>query len=536
LSLTGNLEDLPLLDILQLVSFSRKTGVLSIQGEVGESAVVFRDGFVVSAFSGESLPPDARIRTLSPDKRRELIRGRIGMSLERLIRLREGQFSFSLDNKVPETVGSRDIVDETLEEGINAQELLLDLAKGMDEGRRDSMAALEASFAGPLEDSSPVSAAEAFDEEFSQADEPPPLEPEEAEDVSGPVESRSPGVELPTLLLVDDEQDVRRQLAAHFTAGGYLVVEADGPDAAVKKAGRLGKAGIPFGLVTDLGMPTSGGASFHGGFEVVKRLWKMNLRPPVLLMTDNWGAALQARARQMGIASVVFKPGLSKLEPEQYVADLAAFAKKILSDILPATRGAAPAPAASPAPAPARKASADDYSRELADLQGHLAQLRARGDATEVASLVMKVAQQFFERSLLFAVRNDEIRGLWGFGPSSRDENLNLSAREIVVPLTEPSIFLDVATSRRPFRGSLPDGKWTHHLMDRIGRFKSQEAALAPLTTNREVIAVLFGDNPETGREMRRLETLHVFLNQAGIAMENLSLQRKLHVLQAGMS
>jgi len=92
-----------------------------------------------------------------------------------------------------------------------------------------------------------------------------------------------------------------------------------------------------------------------------------------------------------------------------------------------------------------------------------------------------------------------------------------------------------VATSRRPFRGSLPDSKWAHHLMARIGRFKSQEVALMPLMTNREVIAVLFGDNPETGREVRRLETLHLFLNQAGIAMENLSLQRKLHVLQAGM-
>jgi CheY-like chemotaxis protein len=534
LSLTGNLEDLPLLDILQLVSFSRKTGVLSIQGEVGESAVIFRDGFVVSAFSGESLPVDSRVRTLSPEKRREVVRGRIEVCLERLIRLREGQFSFSLDHRVPERVGSREIVDETLADGINAQELLLDLAKGMDEGRRDSMAALEASFAGPLEDTSPAPPAEAFDEEFGQGEELPSVEPEEEE--AAPLEPPVQGVEPPTVILVDDEEDIRRVLAGHFTQGGYQVVEADGPDTAVKKAGRLGKAGIPFVLVTDLGMPTSGGASFHGGFEVVKRLWKMNLRPPVLLMTDNWGAALQARARQMGIASVVFKPGLSKLEPEQFVADLAAFAKRILADILPAMGDRVPA-ATPPAPAPSRQAAkAADFSRELADLEGHLAQLRARGDATEIASLVMKVAQEYFERSLLFAVRNDEIRGLSAFGLAAQQENLNLAARGIAVPLTEPSVFLDVATSRRPFVGSLPDGKWTQHLMDRIGRFKSQQAALMPLTTNREVIAVLFGDNPETGREMRPLETLRLFLDQAGTAMERLFLQRKLHALQAGMS
>ena len=46
-------------------------------------------------------------------------------------------------------------------------------------------------------------------------------------------------------------------LAEHFTRGGYQVVEAGDPDAAVKKAGKLGKGGVEFLLVTDLGMPTS---------------------------------------------------------------------------------------------------------------------------------------------------------------------------------------------------------------------------------------------------------------------------------------
>jgi hypothetical protein len=56
--------------------------------------------------------------------------------------------------------------------------------------------------------------------------------------------------------------------------------------------------------------------------------------------------------------------------------------------------------------------------------------------------------------------------------------------------------------------------------------------ALLPLLTNRETIALLFGDNPETGRELVRLEPLVVFINQAGIAMENAFLQRKIQALQ----
>ena len=52
MSLTGNLEDLPLLDILQIVSFSKKTGYLAIPPHAGEGAIVFRDGL-----RGRGLPP-----------------------------------------------------------------------------------------------------------------------------------------------------------------------------------------------------------------------------------------------------------------------------------------------------------------------------------------------------------------------------------------------------------------------------------------------------------------------------------------------
>ena len=101
-------------------------------------------------------------------------------------------------------------------------------------------------------------------------------------------------------------------------------------------------------------MPASGGASFHGGFEVVKRLWKMNLRPPVLMMTESLNQSLRLRARQMGVQSFVFKPTLSKLNPRQFEADLSAFAAKLVADVLPRLAEAA---AARPAPRAPKKAS-----------------------------------------------------------------------------------------------------------------------------------------------------------------------------------
>ncbi|HEX6738615.1 MAG TPA: response regulator, partial [Vicinamibacteria bacterium] len=551
-------EDLPLLDIIQIVSFSKKTGYLSIRSEAGEAAIVFRDGFVIASFTWDSLPVDPRARSLPPDKREKLLRNRIEMALEQLIRLREGPFHFSLSDEAPSRVGSRDIADEMLDVGVNAQELLLDLARGMDEDRRDSTAALEASFAEPP----PVDPGAApppggYEEEFSFADTmeapapappAPPLplppytravEPPPAPAPPPlPVAAALPPGAKPTILLVDDEPDVRRVLAQHFADGGYPVDECEDPEAAVKRGGALGKAGTPFLLVTDLGMPTSGGSSFQGGFEVVKRLWKMNLRPPVLLMTERLSGALQGRAKQMGIASFVFKPGLSKLDPEQFESDLRAFAAKIVSDILPRlVHAGAPPPEARPAGKPAPRAPAPgpalaDLSPEFLALQRSLEELRGHGDASRIAGLVMRVAREFFERGVLFLVKDEEARGLAGFGAAPRGENLNLLARDIVIPLTEPSVFQDVAFTRRYAAGELPDGRWGQYLMGKIGRFRSSSMVLLPLLTNRETIALLFGDNPETGREPVRLEPLVVFINQAGIAMENAFLQRKIQALQ----
>jgi len=266
LSLNGNLEDLPLLDILQIVSFSKKTGYLSIRTEGGEGAIVFQEGYVVAAFSADTPPFDPRYRHLPPEARTKLLRQNIEHGLEQLIRLREGQFSFSLTEGPPRKVGPRDISEETLPQGINAQELLLDLARGMDEDRRDSTAALEASFAEPPDDVTvpPELAAQAGFPSFepdspsappvAPALPPPPPAAVPASHAAPPPPVAAPATEteITTILLVDDEDEVRRILAERFTRGGYNVVEAEDPDAAVKKAGRLGKASIPFLLVSDL--------------------------------------------------------------------------------------------------------------------------------------------------------------------------------------------------------------------------------------------------------------------------------------------
>ncbi len=592
MSLTGNLEDLPLLDILQIVSFSKKTGYLTIQAPEGLGAIVFHDGLVVSAFTWESLPVDPRVATLPPERRHASIKARIVMALERLTRLREGQFNFALVEAVPKSVGTRDIVLETLPMGINPQEMLLDLARGLDEDRRDSSAALEASFAdvpvesfadvqvpaeddvvedegdsvvasfvreatGPVPATTPESLLDDLPEAPSatmalapetrpepEPPPPPPAAPRPAPKAPKPpapaaaVEAAPQGGPPPrTILLVDDEDDVRGIIGGLFRVVGYEVIEADDPDSGVKAAHTLGKAGTPFLLLVDLGMPASGGASFHGGFEVVKRLTKMHLKPPTLMMTESLNPGLQARAKQMGITSFVFKPGLSKLDRKQFEADIRAFATRLVQDILPSMgRPEGPRKAklrhkGSDEPAHTVPATAAEMTRELGLLQERLADLRKQSDPTQIAMMVMRVAKEFFERGVLLLVKNEELRGLGGFGQAPKDQKIGLIVRDIVIPLKEDSIFRDVAEGQRIYVGPLPDGKWTKTLVGKIGLFKAGGIVLVPLLTNRETIALLYGDNPETGVTPGRLDTLELFINQAGIALENAFLQRKVRGL-----
>jgi len=572
LSLKGNLEDLPLLDIIQIVSFSEKTGFLSIEMEGGEAGIVFAKGFVVCAFTPASPPLNPRLEDLPAEKQKQILRSRIVFALEQLARLREGGFAFELSTEVPCALGTRDITLETLVGGIDPQDLLLDLATGMDAGQAESAAAVEASFAVPEEGVVPEAAGEEktvlseallSDMEspgppsVSPEPSPPPAVPTPSEPLpdapsgssEGPVPSE-PEADEPSqpseeparaLLLVDDEPDVRQILASHFALAGYQIEEAGDPGAAAKLAGRLRSEETPFVLVTDLGMPASGGASFQGGFEVVKRIWKMNLRPPVLMMTESLSQSLRLRARQMGIQAFVFKPTLSRLNPRQFEADLSAFAEKLAADVLPKLAEVAslrPTPKTKKSRSVKADPSTGPSSGEVAQpfefLRRRLEELRQPGDANQIAALVMKAAREFFERSMLFVVKNDQVRGLGGFGLAPREETLNLLARQISIPLTEPSIFREAAERRRTFAGPLPSDRWSGHLMGRIGRFQSTEIALLPLQAHQETIALLFGDNPETGRSVAGLDALEVFVHQAGIALENVFLQRRLQSLQDG--
>ena len=510
MSLSGSVEDLPLLEILQVVSFCQKTGHLSVRAPGGEAGVVFESGRVVSGHIWD-VPALPRDQPPAGPARELVVRQRIATTLERLVRLREGEFAFHLTESVPTALGGRDLSQETLPYGINPEELMLDLARKLDEDRRDAAATIEASFATPAGEE-PTPAAPADDEVL--------LEELPLDEPSEPLRAAGPAV-----LLVDDEPDVRRIVGERLAAAGFEVALAAGTAGARLEMDRLAAERGRFLVVVDLGIPSDSGASFRGGLDVARAASSLARPPAVLLMAEALDEKMRARAKRLGVSLLAFKPGLSKLDPPQYEADLRAFGEKLAADLVPrlASRrtGAGPAVPARQPVEPGESGAA----RETV-LRSALEEMERCHDPDLVAFLLLRAARAFFPRVLLFVVKDERLRGLSGYGPADSADSLDLLARDVSVPLEPPSAFSEAIATGRAWTGPLPAGGPLRGLLDRIGSLGATTAAILPVRTGRDAIAVLYGDAPDGGA-LPSIEPLVSFVEGAGRTLDEALLARR---------
>lgn len=138
MALNGELEDLALVDIVQMVGLSRLSGHLRIERKAAQQAAIgFRDGRIVFAHTSESGavgPPDL---PTAPREREAFVRRRIQTALRVLLRLGTGRFEFTLGEPLALGVRPPGFERETLDEGLDPQGTLIDLLREMDEEARD---------------------------------------------------------------------------------------------------------------------------------------------------------------------------------------------------------------------------------------------------------------------------------------------------------------------------------------------------------------------------------------------------------------
>lgn len=251
MSLVGSLEDLGLGDILQIVSLSRKSGLLVLRSDAGEGRIILRDGQVRAAFvKGEpedlrgllvdgGFVPAARFDAARESAREgglsldealardggiaservdSLRREHVERAVLRMFTWRAGQFSF----EVRDELEARD-VELSLPTGINAQYLTMEASRLSDEkDDPDTTAAIAAARAAGDEPAEP-------DEELSFS----------GEDPSARERAPVPPYEAPVLPKPEPLRSARETLALATARGVALEateVAPEPPDAPARAA------------------------------------------------------------------------------------------------------------------------------------------------------------------------------------------------------------------------------------------------------------------------------------------------------------
>ena len=395
----------------------------------------------------------------------------------------------------------------------------------MDEDRRDSQAAVEASFAAeppPARSSAdaPTDGGRSPPTRPVPVDRnrpPPPPAPAPAS-ATVPVPRRRPRADS---LRPSSSWTTRTTCGGCWPplrGGGLPGGRGRGPRGGGQDGGRLGKEGVPFILVTDLGMPTSGGSSFHGRLRGREAAVEDEPHPPVLHDDGEPepGPAACAPGRWRS-ASFVFKPGLSKLEPEAV--------RGRPRDLRPEAGGRRPAPPGGgassrrgrrrrhgrrPPPGRARPRARAPTPRAVAPVRDPAAPPRAScgGPPTpsEISLLVMKVAREFFERARPVPGQERGAHAAWaasdrphGAAPQPARPGDRRS------PLAEPSVFRDVvAAAQSHSSGPCPRAAGRQYLMGKVGRFQSRRggpaAAGHPPRDHRRALRRQPGDGPRPRR------------------------------------
>ncbi len=556
MSLVGNLEDLGLGEILQIVSLSRKSGLLAIKSSDQEAKIFFRQGQVVKASStafpvdlcqsllakgvidqtalefakslqedggytrrlGDIIVKECKVDAATVE---ELGRGLVENIAYSLFDWEEGTFDFELQDNLDVVDDIRtDTLQLMLGNGLNAQYLAMEGSRIIDEQRYNSACRSAGSGDAAAEDTVDIA--------FDLLQEP--------QTETGKIElSAAQTSELPTprkIVLVDDDESLRDLLASALNEQGYAVSCYGKGEEALIGIDNLCRAGERPLLVVDLIMPRMDGSGLLGGLELME-LVRANFPDLVaMVLTDHHNADAEQRLAELG-CSLMLKPARGDIiQPS--VAN--SFAERLSREL----EGGG---SVSKGMAGYTVNIGDELRMEMGEessqsggvlqstgislLRGMLEELNNPALGGGIILLVLRFASEFMARALIFIVKEEEIVGLGQFGIEDRGQPADVRVRAIKIPCREKSVFSQVVESQLPVKLQMDCSYWSRYLMEQIGG-DPVEAFLGPIVSEGKVVALLYGDNGNEGRPIGDTDSLEIFLSQAGIAMEKALLQRRL--------
>ncbi len=559
MSLVGNLEDLGLGEILQIVSLSRKSGVLSLHSRGREARIIFRSGQVIRASSssfqqnlGEvliqkgvidlttlkqalSIQEDEDFSSLlgtiltkrfnvSSEAIEKVVHEQIESVVYSLFAWAEGSFDFELQDTVETVDNTRmDPMQFMLEQGLNPQFLAMEGSRIIDEKRHRGES---------LEDDGPTEVV--------------PAQPEESVDLAfdllqSPESSPEPAPVTPAqgerrlVVLVDDDAGTRDAMVSILEGGGYAVCALEKSEETLIKIDTLCREGHQPSVLVDLIMPRMDGSGILGGLELLELIGNNFAALPVLVLTDYHNSDAERKVQAMGFP-IILKPRKTEMDDpvrlQTFKADLLPELARVescggravpsdkvnIGDELRLEMGEELYPPARPV----------EQSTGITLLRGMLDELNNPSLGGGIILLVLRFASEFMNRAVVLIVKRDEIAGLGQFGIEDSEGLADLKIRSMRIPTGETSLFSEVIATLQPVKAVPDDSRWNRYFIEQLGGGQPAESFVGPIVSEGKVVAVLYGDNlPET-KPIGDTDSLEIFLSQAGLAMEKALLQRRL--------
>jgi hypothetical protein len=545
-SLSGNLEDVPLADVLQFIHLGRRTGTLSLGRDGMEAEIGFHNGQIVSARSPSSrslgehlvaaglLDQEALERSqrhqqsqtprrslgstlvsigaIDGEQLRREIETQIAETVYELVTWTRGVFKFTLDELRPaDDVGMfpGDLVPHI---DLNTQMVLLEAARIFDERNRtdvapepssDSEAPVEPAAATDVaptsDDAAPepeamldVAASAAIEDPDSLAallagieDGVPSLPPVGAE-----AEAEEPPTVLPTVRLqvLTTDRGFFDRLAERFSGGSVRVVKIRPHEAGI---GLHGEA--PPIVLFDLRQGTVGP-------QDIRALRRSRPRAPILALVDD----------SVAIGRVIEAGALAAVPPEE--GAVASCVQTIVRNRLDL---------------PEELRSPIGAKAGLARLRRILGDLRSGLLSATVALNLLHIISESVERAILFLVKPHELAALGAFGFSQDGELLAQATRGFRVPRTGGNPLVEAIEDGQVRSVTFDEAGFPDELVQLIGRPETGQVVIIPVLGSQRVISVIYADNGQTTRAIDDIELLELATAQVGMAFENELLRRQ---------
>lgn len=530
MSLIGNLEDLSLPDILQIISLSKKSGVLSIHRGDEKGIIYLHHGKVILTSSDRHrrnlgdillekgfINEDQLLEALSIQKRggmkellghvlvklgfidnavmEKIIEGQIEESVFYFLSWREGTFKFEIqevDSRLEVGVDPQILISQ---KGIDTQWLVLEGTRLLDEKRDD-----------------------------------------DTFNTLVPGDKSAHPETIRTIALVDDDEYFIRCFRGAALKRNIDVVVLPGVVEAQNYLSTISTNNIA--MVVEVVLPTADNRGFLGGLELARFIASKYSRLPHKVITAYPDDSINEELDKIGASDFLLKPDLSGMDAGSGAMDN--FLGEILDNlqIAPAESSRIEKASAEPVrPAEPEEAGIEAKiaatTKQLEETLNSyplfrrmaeelVLEISQANNPSEIGLSILRLASELLDRSILFKSNGDEIISLGGFGFEPQIIKRRDGLRKLSISLKNSEILSLALHGMKAVKGP-PSVIGEDDLLGMmIGKPDPASWIVLPAKGAGESVLLLYGDTASTGHTIKADNILHTFMILSGLTMNKL--------------